>query len=115
MSSKSFVFALRPTHQEMIQSRQGFAKGRRPEASVVANPTEKHRPKPLHNICQGKIVAVMQLPAAHLLTHRLSCFTADRWCETDEQFPSITGKAQQVVHGHGGLTPYNLLMDVMRR
>src|ERR1043166_3300343 len=83
----TFLFALRPTHEEGIQSTQGFAKGRRPEASIVANPTEKDRPDLLDNVRQGKVVAVMQLPASHLLTHRLGCFTADRWGETDEQLP----------------------------
>ena len=70
MSSQSFVFALRPTHQEGIQSPQGSAKGRRPVASVVANPTEKDQPDPPNHIRQGKIVAVMQLPATHLLRSR---------------------------------------------
>src|SRR5664280_1560111 len=58
------------------------------ETPVVPDPAKKHRTGPSGNIPQVEIAAMMQLPAAHNLAHRLGRFVANRRRETDEQIAS---------------------------
>ena len=58
------------------------------ETPVVLEPAKKHRTGPSGNIPQVEIAAMMQLPAAHNLAHRLGRFVANRRRETDEQIAS---------------------------
>jgi hypothetical protein len=58
------------------------------KASVVVGPTNEDRLRPTGDFLQGKIVAMMQLPATHDFAHRFACFVAHCWGETDEQISS---------------------------
>lgn len=84
-SGESFVFALRPTHEEMIQGAKGCAKGGRVETPVVANPTPKHRLNPLGDLLQGEIVATGQPPPPDALPHRFGGFVAHGGGETHKE------------------------------
>ena len=82
--AKSFVFALRPSHQEIIQSTQRTKQRRSVKSSVVLNPSHEYRPSPMSDFFQGQITSMMQPPATDSLPDRFGCFIADRRCETDE-------------------------------
>src|SRR5579859_7717688 len=85
MASKSFVFALRPPHQETVQCAQRAVQRGGIEAPVVADPAEQYRPRPLGQVLQRKIAAQVQFPATNTLPHRLGRLVADRRSETGEQ------------------------------
>jgi hypothetical protein len=86
--SESFVFPLRPSHDERIYRAQRTAKRRTMKTPVIINPANKDWPSPLGDFPQGEIVAMMQLPATHDFAHCLGRFVADCRRETDEQFSS---------------------------
>ena len=85
VSPKSFVFPLCPAHDKWIYCAQCPAKRRTMKTPVIVDPADKNRPCPLGDFLQVEIVAMMQLPATHVFTHRLGRFVADRRRETDKQ------------------------------
>jgi len=59
MVPESFVFALCPTHEEVIQRAKRAPKYRGMKAPIVTNPTGEHRLNPLGNFLPGEVIAMM--------------------------------------------------------
>jgi len=87
MVPESFVFALCPTHEEVIQRAKRAPKRRGMKTPIVPNPTGKHRLNPLGDFRQGAVIAMMQPPAAYPLMHRFGRFVAHGRSETHEELP----------------------------
>jgi hypothetical protein len=58
------------------------------KTAVVVDPTNEDGLHPTGDFLQGEIITMMQLPPTHDFAHRLACFVAHRWGETDEQLSS---------------------------
>jgi len=85
MIPESFVFALCPTHKEVIERTKRAPKRCGMKAPIVTNPTDEHRSNPLGDFLQGKVIAMMQSPATYPLMHRFGCFVAHGRSKTHEE------------------------------
>src|SRR5262249_59005914 len=72
MAPEPFVLAKRPPHDESINCAEFGAKLRGIESTVVAYPSTEDRPYPSRYLFEPQIVAPMQSPASHALSHSLA-------------------------------------------
>src|SRR5580704_1656190 len=71
VAPEPFVFANRPPHDESINLAEFGAKLRGIEPTVVTNPSTKDGTHPVGYILQLQVVAPMQSPTSHALSHSL--------------------------------------------
>src|ERR1019366_4908773 len=86
MAPEPFVLANRPPHDEGINRAEFGAKLRGIEPTVVAYPSTEDGPYPVGYIVQVQVVAPMQSPTSHALSHSLGGFIAHRRKKAYEAF-----------------------------